>query len=118
MISLLNYIRENIITESKSPTSDNAIWFRLGIHKYLWSKPSQEKWNKKYNISKTDPRPGIIRMAKDIMVKPLKSEQEVIGRGDWDLDGLIGESEKQLLHPDYKIMFYIVCHQKQLSKIL
>ena len=104
MISLLNYIKGNIITESKSPTSDNAIWFRLGIHKYLWSKPSQEKWNKKYNISKTDPRPGIIRMAKDIMVKPLKSEQEVIGRGDWDLDGLIGESEKQLLHPDYWTM--------------
>lgn len=104
MISLFDYIKENIITESKSPTSDNAIWFRLGIHKYLWSKPSQEKWNKKYNISKTDPRPGIIRMAKDIMVKPLKSEQEVIGRGDWDLDGLIGESEKQLLHPDYWTM--------------
>lgn len=103
MISLNEYLKE-YITESKSPTSDNAIWYRLGIHKFLWSKPRQDDWRKKYNISKSDPRPGIIRMAKDLMVKPLKSEQEVIGRTDWDLDGLIGESEKQLLHPDYWTM--------------
>lgn len=106
MISLGDYINSNIIYESKSPTSDNAVLYRLGIHKYMWagSAPSRERWNKKYNISKSDPRPGIIRMAKDILAKPLKSEQEVIGRGDWDLDGLIGESEKQLLHPDYWTM--------------
>lgn len=119
MISLYNYIKENTITESKSPTSDNAIWYRLGIHKYLWSKPSQEKWNRKYNISKTDPRPGIIRMAKDIMVKPLPSEKEVIGRANWDLDGLIGESEKQLLHPDYWTMQqYIYDVHKRKSDVL
>lgn len=110
MTSLYDYICEHLIHgeifESSSPISDNAIWYRLGIHKFLWpgSKPSHEKWIKKYNISKSDPRPGIIRMAKDIMVKPLKSEQEVIGRKKWDLDGLIGESEKQLLHPDYWTM--------------
>lgn len=105
MKSLFDFISiQDIISESKSPTSDNAIWYRLGIHKYKWFKPRQKDWDKKYNISKNDPRPGIIRMAKDIMVKPLKSNQEVISRGDWDLDGLIGESEKQLLHPDYWTM--------------
>lgn len=107
MESLYDFINtQDIITESKSPTSDNAIWYRLGIHKYKWAANAsrREKWNKKYNISQNDPRAGIIRMAKDIMVKPLKSNQEVIGRGDWDLDGLIGESEKQLLHPDYWTM--------------
>ena len=104
MISLHEYLTLQNINESQSPTSDNAIWYRLGIHKYKWSKPRQEVWDKKYNISKNDPRPGIIRMAKDLMVKPLKSHQEVIGRGDWDLNGLIGESEKQLLHPDYWTM--------------
>lgn len=104
MLNLFDFLSNEPIYEAKSPTSDNAIWYRLGIHKYKWSKPRHEEWNKKYNISKTNPRAGIIRMAKDIMVKPLKSNQEVIGRGDWDLDGLIGESEKQLLHPDYWTM--------------
>ena len=106
MKHLVESLNTNIkpIFEASSPTSDNAIWYRIGIHKYKWSKPRQESWNKKYNISKDNPRAGIIRMAKDLMVKPLKSNQEVIGRGDWDLDGLIGESEKQLLHPDYWTM--------------
>lgn len=98
MKSLSEYLFE------QSPVSDNAILYRVGMHKYKWSKPRQEDWNKKYNISKNDPRSGIIRMAKDLLVKPLKSEQEVISRKDWDLDGLIGESEKQLLHPDYWTM--------------
>lgn len=103
MLSLNDYLVD-FLCEAKSPTSDNAIWYRLGIHKYQWSKPQQEKYNKKYNISKSNPRAGIIRMAKDIMVKPLKSNQEVISRSDWDLDGLIGEAEKQLMHPDYWTM--------------
>lgn len=68
MKSLFDFISiQDIISESKSPTSDNAIWYRLGIHKYKWSKPRQKDWDKKYNISKNDPRPGIIRMAKDII---------------------------------------------------
>lgn len=100
MKSLFSYITES----QNSPTSDNAIWYLLGLHKYKWSKPSHERWNKKYDISQNDPRPGIIRMAKDLLVKPLKSNQEVISRSDWDLNGLIGESEKQLLHPDYWTM--------------
>lgn len=98
MKSLSEYLFE------QAPVSDDAILYRVGMHKYKWSKPRQESWNKKYNISKNDPRKGIIRMAKDLLVKPLKSEQEVISRKDWDLDGLIGESEKQLLHPDYWTM--------------
>lgn len=98
MKSLSEYLFE------QAPVSDDAILYRVGMHKYKWSKPRQESWDKKYNISKNDPRKGIIRMAKDLLVKPLKSEQEVISRKDWDLDGLIGESEKQLLHPDYWTM--------------
>ena len=56
MESLYDFISaQNIISESKSPTSDNAIWYRLGIHKYKWSKPRHEAWAKKYNISADDP---------------------------------------------------------------
>ena len=53
MESLYDFINtQDIITESKSPTSDNAIWYRLGIHKYKWAANAnrREKWNKKYNI--------------------------------------------------------------------
>ena len=76
MKSLSEYLFE------QAPVSDDAILYRVGMHKYKWSKPRQESWNKKYNISKNDPRKGIIRMAKDLLVKPLKSEQEVISRKD------------------------------------
>ena len=98
MISLNEYLKE-YITESKSPTSDNAIWFRLGIHKFLWSKPRQDDWIRKYNISKQNPREGIIRMAKDLMVKPLKSEQEVIGRSDWGRKCGIGSRSRNVRMP-------------------
>lgn len=87
-----------------SPTSDNAIYYKIGLHKWHWAehfKSRFEKINRKYNISGPNKRAGIIAYAKDVCTKILPSAQEIIGRDKWDLDGLIGETEYQLMHPHY-----------------
>ena len=101
MITLYEYL--DMITEASNPTSDNAIYYKIGKYRFNWggNKNRKETLIKKYNISKTDPRPGLIRYAKDTSAKILPDKDEVIHRDKWDLDGLNGETEFQLLHPDY-----------------
>lgn len=87
-----------------SPTSDNAIYYKIGLHKWHWAehfKSRFESINRKYNIHGSHKRAGIIAYAKDVCTKILPSAQEIIGRDKWDLDGLIGETEYQLMHPHY-----------------
>lgn len=106
-VSLQDYLKSTVgcwggINESSaSPTSDNAIYYKIGLHKYNWNKSKKAQLDKKYDISASDPRPGIIRYAKDVMCPILKDSEEIIHRNDWDLDGLIGETEYQLMHPHY-----------------
>ena len=98
MITLYDYI-----CEQNNVTSDNAIYYKIGKYRWNWgaNKHRHEALMKKYNISKSDPRPGLIRFAKDTSAKLLPDKDEVIHRDKWDLDGLNGETEYQLLHPDY-----------------
>ena len=98
MITLYDYI-----LEQNHVTSDNAIYYKIGKYRFNWgaNRKRHPALIKKYNISKSDPRPGIIRYAKDTSAKILPDKDEVIHRDKWDLDGLNGETEFQLLHPDY-----------------
>ena len=98
------YDVEQISESSDSPTSDNAIYYKIGLHKWLWAKHFKSRFetiNRKYNISGSNKRAGIIRYAKDVCTKILPDAQEIIHRDKWDLDGLIGETEYQLMHPHY-----------------
>ena len=94
MKPLYDYILERL--------SDNEILFRVGVN-YLngaeWSK--SKNYVKKYKINQQNIRPGVLRFAKDIFVPIIPQSQELIPRKQWNLDSLIGETEMQLLHPDY-----------------
>ena len=89
---------------SDSPTSDNSIYYKIGLHKWHWAEHFKSRFNainRKYNIHGSHKRAGIIAYAKDVCTKILPSSQEIISRDKWDLDGLIGETEYQLMHPHY-----------------
>ena len=96
------------INESQNPITDEAILYKIGKYKFnanqtIRSNGSNSLQNaiKKYNIDKNNPRPGLIRWAKDVTPKLLPDDEEIIHRKDWSLDTLNGETEKQLLHLDY-----------------
>lgn len=111
MIDLSHYLQENscgigemLLESTSSPTSDNAIYYKIGEHKWLWVSKAparRDSLMKKYHISGDHDRAGIIRFAKATTPKLLPDEQEIIHRDKWDLDGLIGETEYQLMHPHY-----------------
>lgn len=107
MQSLTTYLFEHVgfmFENSGSPTSDNAIYFKIGMHKYKWNtkNPSKrEQIDKKYHITDSNFRSGIISYAKHTSPKLLPDNQEIIHRSKWDLDGLIGETEYQLMHMHY-----------------
>lgn len=87
-----------------SPTSDNSIYYKIGKHKYEWAAKSggaKDRIDRKYNIHGSNKRAGIIRYIKDVSPKILPNSEEIIHRDKWDLDGLIGETEYQLMHPHY-----------------
>jgi hypothetical protein len=113
---------DSINESSDSPTSDNAIYYKIGMHKYLWAKHFKsrfEKLTRKYNISGDHKRAGIIAYAKDVCVPILKASEEVIPRDKWDLDGLIGETEYQLMHPHYwTLTEFCLSENKRLRDVL
>lgn len=88
--------------------SDNTVWYYLGKHKYKWKTGHnvdfKKKIDRKYNITEKNFRQGIISWAKDYLIPPLKDSQEIIHRGSWDLEGLIGENEHVLMHPHYWVL--------------
>ena len=89
---------------SDSPTSDNSVYYKIGLHKWHWAEHFKSRFNainRKYNIHGSHKRAGIIAYAKDVCTKILPSSQEIISRDKWDLDGVIGETEYQLMHPHY-----------------
>ena len=87
--------------ESSNPTSDEAILYKIGKYKFNSRRNSlSDETLKKYDINKDNPRSGIIRWMKDVTAKLLPDNEEIIHRKHWDLDSLIGETEKQLMHLD------------------
>lgn len=86
----------------ESLVSDDSIWYRTGILHLNWLMPAQSKnIIKRYNISKTNPRAGVIRYMKATNPPIPKDSEEIFKRGTWDLDSLIGETEGQLMHKVY-----------------
>lgn len=116
MISLFDYIVE------EAPKTDDAIYYRLGKNKYSWvgiRKDRREPVDRKYHTDGGKSREGLIRYAKGEMPKILPDNKEVVHRKDWDLNGLIGETEKQLLHPAYwNLTEYILKYHKRKHDIL
>lgn len=114
MKSLFNFILE------AAPKTDNTIYYKIGLNKFNWL--TGERKNSaisKYNIRGDHYRQGIISFAKDVMVPILPDNEEIIHRDKWDLPGLIGETEKQLMHPDYWTMTeYILSKHKRKRDIL
>ena len=53
---------------------------------------------------KLEDREFIIEWAKKKLYPFLPPEKEIIPRDQWDLDGLVGATEKQLFHPHFDIM--------------
>lgn len=100
--------------------SDNEIWYRCGVHALNWMMSAQAKnIIDKYNISKQNPRKGIIRYMKDTRPPLPKDSEEFIHRSDWDLDSLVGQTEAQLMHKDYyKMANHILSTRKPKSDIL
>lgn len=114
MKSLFNFIIES------APKTDNTIYYKIGLNKFNWLKGSaKERATRKYNISGDHFRQGVISYAKDVMVPILPDNEEIIHRDKRDLPGLIGETEKQLMHPDYWTMTeYILSKHKKKHDIL
>lgn len=97
MLNLHDYIAEQL--------SDSSIFYRMGVYRLNHIAKADnnavKKLVDKFKISKNDPRPGVLRFIHHDTVPIRKPETEIIPRGDWDLDSLVGETEGQLLHPDY-----------------
>jgi len=87
-------------------TSDDSIYYRIARNIWNWkikTAKSDSIFNtiKKYNIKKSDPRPGLISWFKDNYPAIPDKSMEVIPRSKWDLDGLVGQTENQIMHPHY-----------------
>lgn len=90
-------------------TSDNSIYYRLARNVWNWICRGQYKHRafsaiKNYNISKSNPRPGLLKWYRSTYPALLDSSQEIIPRKQWDIDGLIGQTENQIMHPHYDIL--------------
>ena len=82
--------------------SDDQIWYMCGVHAINWMDSDRaRKIVKKYRISKSNPKLGVVRYMKDTHPALPKDSEEFIHRKDWDLDSLVGETEGQLMHKDY-----------------
>ncbi len=82
-------------------TSDEDIMYRLGIYSLNTQAPEPKRNAKKrYDLPRSG-RAGVLKFAHDKLVPLINESEELIPRSDWKLDELFGETELQLLHPDY-----------------
>lgn len=107
MKNLCDYICES------APKTDDAIYYFLAKHRWEFferaykskkAKRTQANYRKKYNIDPEHPREGYIRWAKRELYPIEPADKEVIPRKDWDLDGICGETKKQIDHPHFERM--------------
>ena len=105
---------------SESVLSDNEIWWRCGVNQLnAMPRVQVRKIVSKYNISKTNPREGVIKYMTDAHPPLPKDSEEFIKRSEWDLDGVIGETEGQLMHKDYsRMMNHIFSTHKRKHDLL
>ena len=75
----------------------------------------QKRKVEKYNIAGKHRRGGTIKFARDFFVKLPRPSDEVLSRDKWDLNGLVGETEYQLMHSAYSEVIddYIANNKRQ-----
>ena len=114
MKSLYTFITETL--------SDNSILYVAGLHKFCRVALNQQRLKSvvdQYNISPNDIKPGTIRWAKDCFPNLIPDSEEVVPRSQWDLWGVSGQSENQLMHPHYdKVGQFVNTHPQRKHDIL
>ena len=87
----------------ESVTVDD-IFYKIGKNIIKWKYKTDSKLRDliqtKYNNNPGNKR-LVLSYAKEKLFPILPDSKEVIHRSKWDLDGLIGETEYQLMHPHY-----------------
>lgn len=82
-------------------TSDEDLLYRLGTYCLNALPPIRLNIHKKrYGVPGTG-RPGVLKYCQTEHAPLLDESEEFIPRTQWDLNGLVGETEYQLMHPDY-----------------
>jgi hypothetical protein len=77
---------------------NDDLYFRVARNIIAW----REVWGPEYKkLHKEQNREDIINWGRAKLAPFLPEDQEVIPRERWDLEGLIGATEKQLCHPHY-----------------
>lgn len=115
MKSLFEFITEQ---------SDDSIYYRLAKNMWAWnahrSTPGTiEKAIKKYGITLNNPRSGLIKWFKDNYPPIPDGSREIIKRKDWDIEGLVGQTENQIMHPHYdEIVRYHCSHPDKRHDVL
>ena len=114
MKSLSDYIFEQ---------SDDSIYYRLAKNMWAWKykgkNETSKKLAKKYGITLDHPRPGLVRWFKDNFPPIPDSSKEIVKRSQWDIEGLIGQTENQIMHPHYdEIVKYHLSHPDKRHDIL
>lgn len=114
MKSLAEFLIEN------DGTSDNALKYRIGCY-VLNAMDTMRRSNivKRYKITKNNARSSIIRYISDNQMPIQPNSKELIKRPQWKLNELYGETELQLMHPDYyKAINLILKEHKKKHDIL
>lgn len=81
--------------------TDEDILFRLGTYVLNALPPNRwETHKKRYGLPETG-RAGVLQYMAGEHAPLINESEEFIPRDQWDLNGLVGITERQLMHPDY-----------------
>lgn len=104
--------------------SDDSIYYRLAKNMWAWtfhrSKPESIKSAiRKYGITQDNPRRGLVKWFKANYPPIPDSSKEVIKRSQWDIEGIVGQTENQIMHPHYdEIVRYHCAHPDKRHDVL
>lgn len=104
--------------------SDDSIYYRLAKNMWAWnarrSNPeSLKRAISKYGITQDNPRRGLVRWFKDNYPPIPDGSREIIKRNKWDIEGLVGQTENQIMHPHYdEIVRYHCAHPDKRHDVL
>lgn len=103
MKALDSYISSEESIFEREITSDNALLYRIGLHKFDWALPAKPDRGaaliSKFNMRGDHKRAGIINWMRNKTYPLRKEGQDILPRSKWDLGGLWGEHERTLMHP-------------------
>lgn len=93
--------------------SNQTLYFRTGVLRLAQGAPDVvQNMKKKYNIPEPTSsrfRSAVIKAGRDMNPTIVNPDAEPINRDDWDLTGLTGACERQLMHPHYWSMMDCMC---------